>query len=88
MTTTLAPLLLTSASEAEHADGRTEPADSPSDLFTVREVARRLRVDETTVRRWIKSGILEAVALPHRGTRIAYRIRLTTINALLAGGAP
>ena len=26
------------------------------ELLTVREVARRLRVDDTTVRRWISTG--------------------------------
>ncbi len=43
-------------------------AEEPKEeLLTVREVARRLRVDDTTVRRWIKSGSLEAITLPHRG---------------------
>ncbi len=53
------------------------------ELLTVREVARRLRVDDTTVRRWIKSGALEAVTLPHRGKRQAYRIKKSTLDALL-----
>jgi len=55
-----------------------------ADLLTVREVAQKLRVDDTTVRRWIKNGVLEAITLPHRGTRQAYRIRRATIDALLA----
>ncbi|GCE09207.1 helix-turn-helix domain-containing protein [Dictyobacter aurantiacus] len=55
-------------------------------LLTVREVARQLRVDDTTVRRWIKSGTLEAIALPHLGKRQAYRIKQSTLNALLASG--
>lgn len=54
------------------------------DLLTVREVATQLRVDETTVRRWIKHGILEAVTLPHRGTKQAYRIRRSTLEAILS----
>nr|BBH91854.1 hypothetical protein KTA_00530 [Thermogemmatispora argillosa] len=54
------------------------------DLLTVREVARQLRVDDTTVRRWIKTGMLEAITLPHRGRRQAYRIRRATLEALLA----
>jgi len=58
------------------------------ELLTVREVARRLRVDDTTVRRWIKSGALEAITLPHRGKRQAYRIKSTTLNNLLNGGLP
>jgi excisionase family DNA binding protein len=58
------------------------------ELLTVREVARRLRVDETTVRRWIKSGALEAVTLPHKGKRQAYRIKKSTIDTLLRGSLP
>src|SRR5262249_61883799 len=55
----------------------------PEELLTVREVARRLRVDDTTVRRWIKHGTLEAVSLPHVGKRQAYRVRRRTIESLL-----
>ena len=55
-----------------------------ADLLTVREVAKQLRVDDTTVRRWIKNGVLEAITLPHRGARQAYRIRRSTLEALLA----
>lgn len=54
-----------------------------ADLLTVREVAKRLRVDDTTVRRWIKNGVLEAITLPHKGTRQAYRIRRSTLDTLL-----
>lgn len=53
------------------------------ELLTVREVAKKLRVDDTTVRRWIKSGALEAVTLPHRAKRQAYRIRRSTMDKLL-----
>ena len=53
------------------------------ELLTVREVARLLRVDDTTVRRWIKNGILEAITLPHHGKRQAYRIKKSTLDALL-----
>ena len=65
------------AGETTMADERRE------ELLTVREVARRLRVDDTTVRRWIKSGALEAITLPHRGRRQAYRIKKTTLDTLL-----
>jgi excisionase family DNA binding protein len=58
-------------------------AHEEADLLTVREVAQQLRVDDTTVRRWIKNGVLEAITLPHRGQRQAYRIRQATLNALL-----
>ncbi len=53
------------------------------ELLTVREVARRLRVDDTTVRRWIKGGYLPAVNLPHRAKRQAYRVKSTTIEEIL-----
>ena len=60
----------------------TQPANT---LLTVHEVADILRVDDTTVRRWIKGGVLEAVALPHKGTRTAYRIPKETVDTLMAG---
>jgi len=53
------------------------------ELLTVREVAKALRVDDTTTRRWIKNGSLEAVSLPHVGKRQAYRIRRETLDKLL-----
>jgi excisionase family DNA binding protein len=57
------------------------------DLLTVHEVAEELRVDDTTVRRWIKSGALDAVALPHSGRRKGYRIKRATLDNLLASSA-
>ncbi len=59
-----------------------------AELLTVREVAKQLRVDDTTVRRWIKNGVLEAITLPHRGSRQAYRIRRSTLDALLTAPQP
>ena len=60
-----------------------ETAMVEEELLTVREVARRLRVDDTTVRRWIKSGALDAITLPHRGKRQAYRVKKSTLDKLL-----
>lgn len=57
--------------------------ESTKDLYTVSEIARRLRVDDTTVRRWIKNGALEAVTLPHIGKRTTYRVRERTLNTIL-----
>lgn len=54
-----------------------------SDLLTVSEVARILRCDGTTIRRWIKLGTLEAVVLPHANDRQAYRIKREVLNKLL-----
>jgi excisionase family DNA binding protein len=58
-----------------------------TDLLTVHDVAHALRVDDTTCRRWIKQGILEAIALPHRGLRQAYRVKRSTLDALLSNTA-
>ena len=58
-------------------------AGTQDELLTVEEVATQLRVDPTTVRRWINNGILEAVVLPHQNTRRGYRIRQSTITSLL-----
>jgi excisionase family DNA binding protein len=55
----------------------------PTDLLTVHEVAEQLRVDDTTVRRWIKNGVLEALSLPHMGKRQSYRVKRITLNTLL-----
>ncbi len=53
------------------------------ELLTVSEVAQQLRVDDTTVRRWIKIGALEAVLLPHIGKRQGYRIKKNTLDDML-----
>lgn len=57
------------------------------ELLTVREVARHLRVDDTTVRRWIKCGALEAITLPHRGKRRGYRVRKMTLDELFSSSS-
>jgi excisionase family DNA binding protein len=57
------------------------------DLLTIREVSRQFRVDATTVRRWIMSGSLEAITLPHAGKRQVYRIKADTIAAIMSGEA-
>ncbi len=43
-----------------------------SELLTVSEVADILRVDDTTVRRWVKQSAHEAVILPHVSERQGY----------------
>jgi excisionase family DNA binding protein len=57
--------------------------ETMEELLTVQEVATRLRVNEATVRRWIKNGALEAIKLPHRGKREIYRVRRSTLNSVL-----
>jgi len=56
-------------------------------LLTVHEVAQTLRVDDTTVRRWVKSGTIEAISLPHMNKRQAYRIKKSTLDSLLTKSA-
>jgi excisionase family DNA binding protein len=58
------------------------------DLLTTDEVAKYLRVDVTTVRRWIKEGAMDAVALPHTGKRRAYRVKKATLDRLLGKVLP
>lgn len=57
-----------------------------SELLTVHEVAKILRCDDTTTRRWIKSGALSAISLPHVGKRQAYRIKRSDLEKILNGG--
>ncbi len=71
--------------EQQSRKGRKNGRDTNDDLLTVSEVARHLRVDDTTVRRWIKSGALHAITLPHRGARQAYRVRRATLDKLMEG---
>jgi excisionase family DNA binding protein len=59
-----------------------------SELLTVSEVARMLRVDDTTVRRWAKEGALQAVILPHVNERKAYRIKRETLEKVLGSAIP
>ncbi len=58
-----------------------------NDLLTVAEVARLLRVDDTTVRRWVKQGAIAAIVLPHVNARQAYRIKRETLDRVL-GNTP
>lgn len=52
-------------------------------LLRVSEVAQLLRVDATTVRRWIAQGLLESVTLPHIGKRRVYRVKREVVEQFL-----
>ena len=52
-------------------------------LLTIPEVANILRVDDATVRRWIRKGTLEAVTLPSKSERLSYRIKKSTLDKVL-----
>ncbi len=69
--------VIAAASFAKWLDGsRSLPEpEGESDLLTVTEVAAILRCDVSSVRRWIRQGILDAITLPHKGHYQVYRIR-------------
>lgn len=71
------------ANEILKPQAANEMPKSESALLTVHEVAVILRVDDATVRRWVKQEILEALVLPHVKERQIYRIRRRTLDALL-----
>lgn len=52
-------------------------------LFTTSEVADRLRVDSSTIRKWVAKGLLKAVTLPGGH----HRFRPEDVEALLAAPA-
>lgn len=61
-----------------------KPTHTDDELLTINEVARDLRVDDTTVLRWIEAGALEAVPFPGRSKWDKYRIKGSVVNALLS----
>ena len=65
---------------------RTYKPDPDHEYMTVREVARLLRVDPTTVKRWIYDGKLEAFALPSYGQRKEHRIPRVAVDKILGKG--
>ena len=56
-----------------------------TELLTVQEVASIFRVDDATVRRWVKQGSLEAILLPHKHERVAYRIKRSVLEKVVEG---
>ncbi len=52
-------------------------------LFTTSEVADRLRVDSSTIRKWVAKGLLKAVTLPGGH----HRFRPEDVEALLTDPA-
>jgi excisionase family DNA binding protein len=55
-----------------------------SDLLTISEVAKVLRVGDATVARWVKKGAMDAIILPHANKRTIYRIRRETLDKVLS----
>lgn len=52
-------------------------------MLTVKQVARRINVDEATVRRWIQAGTLRAVNVGGR-LRPEYRIRPSDLDDFIS----
>lgn len=57
------------------------------ELLTIPEAAAQLRVCDMTIVRWIKNGAMEAVALPKFGKKQQYRVKQSTLDAVLKAGA-
>ncbi|MGE3298558.1 MAG: helix-turn-helix domain-containing protein [Porticoccaceae bacterium] len=76
-------LTSTGAPHAERPDGSLLAAADALMLLTVDDVARRLRVSQRAVRRWIAEGRLPAV---HLGR--AVRVRPADLARIIAVGLP
>lgn len=57
--------------------------EQTDDLLTVVEVAKHLRVDPTSVRRWIHEGHLDAIRLPGNGKYTKFRIKRETLERIV-----
>lgn len=62
------------------SDETTPDLSGYPNLLTVGELADQLKVDDSTVRRWIGNGSLDAVELPHVNERVVYRISENTLE--------
>jgi len=51
------------------------------EYFTPRQVAQRLRVDYTTVMRWIRTGLLDVETI-QEGKRNRHRIKQSVVDAI------
>jgi excisionase family DNA binding protein len=58
--------------------------EQTDDLLTVVEVARILRCDPTSVRRWIHDGVLDAIRLPGGHAKYTkFRIKRETLERIV-----
>ncbi|HEV2128004.1 MAG TPA: helix-turn-helix domain-containing protein, partial [Thermomicrobiales bacterium] len=57
--------------------------EQPDEWMTVQEVASDLKVNEETVRRWIRNGELDVLALG-TSNRAGYRIRKRALDTFIA----
>ena len=57
---------------------------SQDKLLKVSFVAEYLNVNDSTVRKWIRQGLLDAILLPSSVKRPNYRIKLSSLQKLLS----
>lgn len=55
------------------------------EYLTPRDIADRLRVDVSTVRRWIKRGVVPSIALPNAygATHIHHRVHRSVFEKMI-----
>ena len=58
-------------------------AEEDDELLTVAEVAKRLKLHQETIRRWIREGKMPAISLGR--TQAGYRIRASDLRLFLSG---
>ena len=58
-------------------------AEEDDELLTVAEVAKRLKLHQETIRRWIREGKMPAISLGR--TQAGYRIRASELRLFLSG---
>ena len=82
------PLFVAHCAKADHVFSQPQKRHSwdvypgmEQEYFTPRQVARLLRVDYTTVIRWIKTGLLDVETI-QEGRRNRHRIKQSVIEAI------
>jgi len=53
------------------------------DLLTPKEVAQQLRVNECTVRRWVRENKMRGISLPGSGKKVRIRIYKQEVDKIV-----
>lgn len=59
------------------------PLNDFEQTYTIDEFAEIVKVDRSTITRWIKRGALAAIPLPSLGKRTSYRIPYSEVQRFL-----
>lgn len=70
----------------EKEEERAEQREEYHELLTIHETAEMLGVDDTTVRRWCRAGVLQYISLPHLNRREGYRVRRDVLEHGMSTG--